>query len=68
MTEEQLESQPGFNNDDRAWGNWMAERDEKPAVAHAIRKLNAEAIRTLKTDGWNDEDVAWVSHNFVQPL
>ena len=61
MTEEQLESQPGFNNDDRAWGNWMAERDEKPAVADAIRKLNAEAILTLKTDGWDDDDVTWVS-------
>ena len=61
ITEEQLESQPGFYNDDKAWGNWMAERDEEPAVADAIRKLNAEAILTLKTDGWDDEDVMWVS-------
>ena len=39
ITEEQLESQPGFEHDDRAWGNWMAEREDEPAVHDAIRKL-----------------------------
>jgi hypothetical protein len=61
MTEDQAEAQPGFYNDDRAWGNWMAERDGDPAVFEAIRRLNAEAILTIKTDGWEDDDVAWVS-------
>jgi hypothetical protein len=61
ITEEQFESQPGFRNDDRAWGNWMAEREGEPAVYDAIRKLRAEAILTVKTDGWDDEDVSWVS-------
>jgi hypothetical protein len=61
MTDDQLESQPGFYNDDKAWGNWMAERHEDAAVAAAIKKLDAEAILTFKTDGWDDEDVTWVS-------
>jgi hypothetical protein len=61
MTEEQCESMPGFWNDDRAWGNWMAELDKNPAVSDAVRKLKAEAILTYKTDGMDDDDVSWVS-------
>jgi|KBSMisStandDraft_5_1062788.scaffolds.fasta_scaffold777058_1 hypothetical protein len=61
MTEAQFESQPGFYNDDRAWGNWMAELENETAVGDAIRKLKAEAILTYKTDGMDDEDVSWVS-------
>jgi hypothetical protein len=61
MTERQLESQPGFHNDDRAWGNWMAERDGDAAVLEAIQRLQADAILTFKTDGWDDEDVTWVT-------
>lgn len=61
ITEQQFDSQPGFYNDDRAWANWMAEREEEPAVSEAIRKLNAEPILTYKTDGVDDEDVDWVS-------
>lgn len=61
MTDDQLESQPGFWNDDKAWGNWMAELEGDAAVTAAIKKLDAEAILTCKTDGWEDEDVMWVS-------
>ncbi len=61
ITEEQLEAQPGFRNDDRAWGNWMAEREGNLAVYEATGKLNAEAILTYKTDGMDDENVNWVS-------
>jgi hypothetical protein len=32
ITEQQLDSQPGFFNDDMAWGNWLAEREDDPAV------------------------------------
>ncbi len=39
----------------------MAEREDGPAVLAAIRKLKAEAILTCKTDGWEDDDVSWVS-------
>jgi hypothetical protein len=61
ITEEQINAQPGFFNDDKAWGSWMAEREDNPAVIAAIRTLKAEAILTLKTDGWDDDDVTWVS-------
>lgn len=61
MTDDQLESQPGFWNDDKAWGNWMAELEGDAAVTAAIKKLDAEAILTCKTDGWEDEDIVWVS-------
>ena len=28
----QIESQPGFYNDDKAWGNWMANLEEHEEV------------------------------------
>lgn len=61
ITEEQIDSQPDFYNDSKAWGDWMAEREAEPAVTDALRKLNAEAILTHTTDGVRDEDVMWVS-------
>jgi hypothetical protein len=61
ITEDDMESMPGFSNDDRAWGNWMAEREDDPPVLNAVASLKADAILTVKTDGWDDEDVAWVS-------
>jgi hypothetical protein len=61
ITEEQFESQPGFCQDCKAWGDWMAERESAPEVREAIEKLKAEAILTYKTDGMDDEDVSWVS-------
>jgi hypothetical protein len=61
ITEEQLESQPGFDNDDKAWGDFMAERENEPEVLEAIRKLNAAALLTHTTEGMTDEEVMWVS-------
>jgi hypothetical protein len=61
LTEEQLESQPRFQNDSKAWGNWMAERAYEPRVIEAIRKLEAQAILTLITNGVEEEDVEWVT-------
>ena len=61
LTDEQMESMPGFYNDDKAWGDWMAEREQDRDVLAAIRHLKAEAIMTFKTDGWDDEDVIWVT-------
>jgi hypothetical protein len=61
ITAQQIDAQPGFFNDDKAWGNWMAEREDDPALSDAIRELKAEAILTCKTDGWEDDDVTWVS-------
>ncbi len=61
ITEEQLESQPGFDNDDKAWGDFMAEREGEPKVLEALRKLNAAALLTHTTEGMTDEEVLWVS-------
>ena len=61
ITEEQLESQPGFYNDTKAWGDWMAVREEDPAVLEAIEKLDAAAILSFTTNGLDAEDVFWVA-------
>jgi DhnA family fructose-bisphosphate aldolase class Ia len=61
ITEEQIESQPGFYNDCKAWGDWMAERETEPEVLAAIRKLNADAILTHITDGMTESEVRWVT-------
>lgn len=61
VTEEQLESQPGFYNDDKAWGDFMAERENEPEVLEAFRQLNVAALLTHTTDGMMDEDVMWVT-------
>ena len=61
LTDEQAHSMPGFRNDDRAWGNWMAEREDNAPVLDAVKRLKAEAILTVKTDGWEDDDVNWVT-------
>jgi hypothetical protein len=61
ITEAQIDSQPGFFNDDKAWGDWMAACEEEAAVHDAVRRLGADAILTFKTDGWDDEDVNWVT-------
>ncbi len=61
ITEEQIDAQPGFTNDDRAWGNWMAEREDDQAVLRAVADLRASALLTVKTDGWDDDDVSWVT-------
>jgi hypothetical protein len=61
IAEHDIESMPGFYNDDKAWGDWMAEREDDQKVLDAVTSLKAEAIMTVKTDGWDDEDVFWVS-------
>lgn len=61
ITEEQLESQPGFYNDDKAWGDFMAERESEPEVIEAFNKLNAAALLTHTTEGMEDEDIKWVT-------
>ncbi len=63
ITEEQLESQPGFYNDDKAWGDFMAERENEPEVLEAIKALNAGALLTYTSDGIADEYVDWVTPN-----
>jgi hypothetical protein len=61
ITEAQLDAQPGFANDDRAWGNWMAEREDDAVVLRGVADLGASALLTIKTDGWDDDDVTWAT-------
>jgi hypothetical protein len=61
ITEEQIGAQPGFANDDRNWGNWMAEREDEPDVLRVIADLGAAPLLTVMTDGWDDDDVTWVT-------
>ncbi len=61
ITEDQMEDQPGFYNDDKAWGDWMAEREEDPRVRQVIMDLGAGAILTHLTDGMDEADVLWVA-------
>jgi hypothetical protein len=61
LTEEQLESYPGFFNDSKAWGNWMADRLMEPRTVEGIRKLKADAILSFTTNGVKDEEVEWVT-------
>ena len=61
MTDEQLESQPGFWNDCKAWGNWMAECENELAMVEAVKKLGTASILTFKTDPMEDDEVEWVT-------
>jgi hypothetical protein len=61
ITDEQFERQPGFTQDDRAWGNFMAEREDEPEVQRIMKELGAGALLTAKTDGWDDDEVDWVT-------
>ena len=61
ITEVQLESQPGFYNDCKPWGDWMAEREQDPRVEQALIDLGVAPILTVTTDGMEDEDVNWVT-------
>ena len=66
ITEEQLESQPGFYNDDKAWGDFMAERESEPQVLEAFRNLDVTALLTHTTEGMMNEEVMWVTPGELQ--
>ena len=61
VTDEQIDLQEGFWNDDNAWANFMVEQEKDPAILEAVKKLNAEAIMTFKTEEMEDEDIDWVT-------
>jgi hypothetical protein len=61
ITEEQFDSQPGFWNDDKGWGDFMADREDEPDVKRIIAELGAAPILTNTTDGVSDDEVYWVT-------
>ncbi len=60
MTDDLLENQPGFQNDCKAWGDWMAERENQEDVLELLSKLGFKALLTFMTDGIEEEEVDWV--------
>ncbi|MDB5303722.1 MAG: hypothetical protein JWM97_1271 [Phycisphaerales bacterium] len=61
ITQEQLENQPGFFNDCKAWGGWMAVRYEHPAIIALHKSLGIEPLLSHTTEGMEASEVAWVS-------
>lgn len=61
ITAEERAAQPGFGNDCKAWGEWMAEREDHEDVLEAVALLAGDAILTYTSDGIDDEDVDWFS-------
>jgi hypothetical protein len=61
MTQEQLDSHPCFFNDCQAWGDWMAERCNHPAIVALHKSLGVEALLSQTTDGLEESEIDWVS-------
>ena len=61
ITEEQIDTEPWLSDSGHNWGQWMAEREDKPDVLHAVAELGAPALLTVMTDGWEDDDVEWAT-------
>ncbi|MFN5944388.1 MAG: hypothetical protein ACK5ZG_13380 [Phycisphaerae bacterium] len=60
ITEEQLADQPGFYNDCKAWGEWMAVRYDHPHIVALHRSLGLEPLLSHTTEGMKPSDVDWV--------
>ena len=63
MTEDLEENQPGFWNDCKAWGDWMAERYNHPEVLQILKDLNCNALLSVTSEGVSDDDIDWVTPN-----
>jgi hypothetical protein len=44
ITDEQRDSLTGFDNDCKAWGDWMAERYNHPDVLDTMKRLVVAAL------------------------
>jgi hypothetical protein len=61
ITDEQIESQPGFANDDHDWATWMAEGLTEPDVVAVLERMGTLPLATMTTEGVSDEEVYWVT-------
>ena len=61
ITDDERDSLTGFDNDCKAWGDWMAERYKHPDVLKAIEQLGVGALLSLITDGVEEDEVDWVT-------
>ncbi len=61
MNEDDYADQPGFYNDCKAWGDWMAGRESCPNALKAIELLGVGEVLTYITEGVREADVEWVT-------
>lgn len=61
ITDSPYDQQPGFQNDCKAWGDWVAEREEHPEVLDALEDLGVAAVGTFTTEEMDDDEVDWVT-------
>lgn len=61
ITDKQLGDQPGFYNDCKAWGDWMATRYEHPDVIALHESLHLDPLLSHTTEGMAESEVNWVS-------
>src|SRR4051812_47394817 len=58
---DQLMDQPGFFNDGTALGRWVAARKDEPALAQALRALDAAALLAATTCDDQAGAAEWVA-------
>jgi hypothetical protein len=61
ITEGDYGNLPGFSNDCKAWGNWMAERQSHPKALRAMELHGVGELLTYITDGMAESEVRWVT-------
>ncbi len=59
ITEKQLKSQPGFTNDCKAWGNFVADLLASKKATAEVERAGAMALFTFRTQGLEDANVDW---------
>jgi len=57
ITEDQRDSMPGFWNDDRAFGSWMANREDQPDVLAMVRSLGCGAVPRSHCANWSSDRI-----------
>jgi hypothetical protein len=61
ISEDDYGDMPGFYNDCKAWGDWMAERERHPKALRAMKLLGVSELLTCMTEGVGENDVQWVT-------
>lgn len=61
ITEEDLDNDFGFQNDDKAWASWIAQIESQSGLKKLLESLGLGALSTHTTQGMKERDVRWVS-------
>ena len=68
ITDEQRDSLTGFDNDCKAWGDWMAERFKHPDVLDTMMRLGVGGLLSHITEGVKEDEVDWAAKGQPHPL